>query len=101
MNHIKVSLIEINKINKIYSPVVISASMVFTKALFPPCFSVISGLFESATPYKNQKYSHLKKECISAGKLFEDPVFPTVASSLSYTGYAPRDIVWKRPGVGL
>lgn len=59
---------------------------------------VISGLFESATPYKNQKYSHLKKDCISAGKLFEDPVFPPVASSLSYTGYAPRDIVWKRPG---
>jgi hypothetical protein len=55
-------------------------------------------LFESATPYRNQKYSHLKKECVSAGRLFEDPEFPTVASSLSYTGYAPRDIVWRRPG---
>ncbi|KAK3082918.1 hypothetical protein FSP39_009044 [Pinctada imbricata] len=59
---------------------------------------MISGLFDSATPYNGQKYSHLKKECVSQGRLFEDPEFPPNSKSLFYSQRAPSYIQWKRPG---
>ncbi|XP_061903699.1 calpain-5-like [Entelurus aequoreus] len=55
-------------------------------------------MFSSATPYKNQHYAELKKECIKSKKLFEDPEFPAIDSSL-YFRKPPRGIAqWKRPG---
>lgn len=62
---------------------------------------MVLGLFDSAVPYKGQAYSKLKSECVSSGRLFEDPEFPPVSSSLAYSEPASSNIVWKRPGVGV
>ncbi|VDI30156.1 calpain-5 [Mytilus galloprovincialis] len=59
--------------------------------------SMVLGLFDSAVPYKDQHYNKLKKQCISKGELFVDPVFPPDSKSLFYSK-VEKDIVWKRPG---
>lgn len=56
-------------------------------------------MFSSATPYKNQHYSELKKDCIKSKKLFEDPEFPCVDASLYFRKPPPGMVQWKRPGV--
>lgn len=59
---------------------------------------MVLGLFDSAIPFKGQKYSKLKDQAVSSGQLFEDPEFPPASSSLFHSKSAPSDIVWKRPG---
>lgn len=49
-------------------------------------------------PFKNQDYEKLKKECLKSGKLFEDPLFPCVNSSMFYSQPVPQGITWARPG---
>jgi hypothetical protein len=61
---------------------------------------VLGLLFDSAVPYKGQVFSKLKSDCVSSGRLFEDPEFPPVSSSLVYSETVSPNIVWKRPGVG-
>ncbi|CAF0866413.1 unnamed protein product [Brachionus calyciflorus] len=48
-------------------------------------------------PFKNQDYLSLKKECQRTGRLFEDPLFPTVDKSMFYTQSVPFGTKWKRP----
>ncbi|XP_077447835.1 calpain-5-like [Stigmatopora argus] len=54
-------------------------------------------MFSSATQYKNQHYSVLKKDCLKSKKLFEDPEFPCIDASL-YFRKPPGRVQWKRPG---
>ncbi|XP_057676501.1 calpain-5-like [Corythoichthys intestinalis] len=55
-------------------------------------------MFSSATPYKNQHYSDLKKDCLRSKKLFEDPEFPCTDASLYFRRPPPGRVQWKRPG---
>ncbi|XP_021474339.2 calpain-5 [Oncorhynchus mykiss] len=54
-------------------------------------------MFSTATSYKNQHYSELKKECLEDKKLFEDPEFPVTNASLFYRKPPPGMVEWKRP----
>lgn len=63
------------------------------------------GSNEKAIKYLNQDFETLRKECLEAGKLFQDPSFLAAASSLGYkelgpNSYKTQGIVWKRPTVG-
>uniref|UniRef100_A0AAY5KUA5 Calpain 6 n=1 Tax=Esox lucius TaxID=8010 RepID=A0AAY5KUA5_ESOLU len=51
----------------------------------------------TATPYKNQHYSELKRKCLEDKKLFEDPEFPVTNASLFYKKPPPGRVEWKRP----
>ncbi|XP_076176529.1 calpain A isoform X2 [Ptiloglossa arizonensis] len=44
-----------------------------------------------------QDFNTLRRECLSAGVLFEDPEFPPVDSSLFFSKRPDRYIEWKRP----
>lgn len=59
----------------------------------------VSTMFSSATPYKNQRYDILKKECQENKELFEDSEFPCNNTSLFYRNPLPGRVEWKRPGV--
>ena len=48
-------------------------------------------------PYKDQDYEKLKNECLVKKCLFEDPLFPAIDSSISYTTSPPYGTKWKRP----
>ncbi|KAM9440483.1 calpain-5-like isoform 2-T3 [Clarias gariepinus] len=52
----------------------------------------------SPTPFKNQHYDILKKECQEKKQLFEDPEFPCNNTSLFYRNPLPGRVEWKRPG---
>ncbi|KAL0994057.1 hypothetical protein UPYG_G00117260 [Umbra pygmaea] len=52
----------------------------------------------TATPYKNQRYSELKKKCQEDKKLFENTEFPVTNASLFYKKPPPGKVDWKRPG---
>ncbi|KAJ8276763.1 hypothetical protein COCON_G00085150 [Conger conger] len=54
-------------------------------------------MFSSVTPYKNQVYSELKRQCQETKKLFEDPEFPANNKSLFYQKPPPGRVEWKRP----
>ncbi|KAM8974702.1 calpain-5-like [Pelodytes ibericus] len=47
--------------------------------------------------YQNQHYGHIKDQCRSAGRPFEDPTFPATDRSLYFSHNPPRTVVWKRP----
>ncbi|XP_076024623.1 calpain-5-like [Genypterus blacodes] len=55
-------------------------------------------MFSSATPYKNQHYAALKKDCIRDKVLFEDPEFPATNASLYFRKPPLGYVEWKRPG---
>ncbi|XP_014664553.1 PREDICTED: calpain-5-like isoform X2 [Priapulus caudatus] len=57
---------------------------------------MVLGLWNSAKPFKDQKYDELKKQAIDSGKLFEDPIFPADDSSLAYSQRYGA-VQWKRP----
>uniref|UniRef100_A0A452GY10 Calpain catalytic domain-containing protein n=1 Tax=Gopherus agassizii TaxID=38772 RepID=A0A452GY10_9SAUR len=55
-----------------------------------------------AFKYLSQDFETLRNECLQAGKLFQDPSFPAIASSLGYkelgpNSYKTQGITWKRP----
>ncbi|XP_006632721.1 calpain-5 [Lepisosteus oculatus] len=54
-------------------------------------------MFSSSHPYKKQRYSVLKQQCIESKKLFEDPEFPTTNESVFYKKPPPGIVEWKRP----
>ncbi|XP_001367815.3 calpain-2 catalytic subunit [Monodelphis domestica] len=60
------------------------------------------GTHEQAVKYLNQDYETLLSECLEEGKLFQDPHFPAIGSSLGFKELGPyssktQGIVWKRP----
>ena len=56
------------------------------------------GIFSNPSPYKGQKYSELKKQCLESGQHFEDDEFPASDKSLFYSGSGKLgNIEWKRP----
>ncbi|XP_030648208.1 calpain-5-like [Chanos chanos] len=55
-------------------------------------------MFSSVTPYKNQRYTEIKKHCREDKRLFEDPEFPCTNESLFYQKPLPGRVEWKRPG---
>lgn len=48
-----------------------------------------------------KSYEDFRAECIAQKKLFEDPDFPAVNSSIFYSKNPPKPFEWKRPKVGL
>ena len=48
------------------------------------------------SPYKNQIYEELKRDCLRNKRLFTDPIFPPNNSSMFYKTSTPSGIVWKR-----
>ena len=46
-----------------------------------------------------QNFEELKKEYLTAGKLFEDPEFPADNESIGIADVAKRNFIWKRPKV--
>ena len=56
-------------------------------------------MFSYATPYKNQRYAELKRDCIRDKTLFEDPEFPATNASLFFRKPPPGVVEWKRPQV--
>ncbi|KER26892.1 hypothetical protein T265_05949 [Opisthorchis viverrini] len=48
-----------------------------------------------------QSYDELKAQLLQQGRLFEDPEFPPVDSSLYYSQPPPRPIQWLRPHVSI
>ncbi len=48
---------------------------------------------------EGKTYAEIKAQCLREGRLFEDPDFPAVDSSIFYSRSPPRPFVWKRPGV--
>ncbi|XP_078503524.1 calpain-1 catalytic subunit-like [Lissotriton helveticus] len=60
------------------------------------------GEHSNAIKFLNQDYESLKQQCLKGGTLFEDPHFPTAASSLGFKELGPRSplvkgVQWKRP----
>uniref|UniRef100_A0A4X2LIT8 Calpain-2 catalytic subunit n=1 Tax=Vombatus ursinus TaxID=29139 RepID=A0A4X2LIT8_VOMUR len=60
------------------------------------------GTHEQAVKYLNQDYEALLGECLEEGKLFQDPSFPAIGSSLGFKELGPHSsktqgVVWKRP----
>jgi calpain len=47
--------------------------------------------------FRGQNYEEIKRDCLRNKKLFEDPYFPAINSSLFYKTRVPNGIVWKRP----
>ncbi len=48
---------------------------------------------------EGKTYAEIKAQCLREGRLFEDPDFPAVDTSIFYSRAPPRPFVWKRPGV--
>ena len=46
-------------------------------------------------------YAEIKAECLSQGRLFEDPDFPAVDKSIYYSRAPNRPFAWKRPTVSI
>ncbi|XP_072503838.1 calpain-2 catalytic subunit [Notamacropus eugenii] len=60
------------------------------------------GTHDLAVKYLNQDYETLLNECLEEGKLFQDPSFPAIISSLGFKELGPHSsktqgVVWKRP----
>ncbi|KAM5165259.1 calpain-8-like [Mantella aurantiaca] len=60
------------------------------------------GTNQNPVKYLNQDYEQLRAQCLATSKLFEDPAFPVVPSSLGFCKLGPnsetvQDVVWKRP----
>lgn len=49
--------------------------------------------------WKKQSYRKIKKQCVTAGKLWDDPLFPPNDNSLALTKSTYENVVWKRPSV--
>ena len=48
---------------------------------------------------EGKTYAEIKAQCLREGRLFEDPDFPAIDSSIFYSRAPPRPFTWKRPGV--
>lgn len=52
---------------------------------------------QKIVPFRNQSYEAIKRECLRAGRLFEDPTFPASDASMFYSQPVPTGTKWKRP----
>ena len=50
---------------------------------------------------EGKTYDEIKAQCLSEGRLFEDPDFPAVDTSIFYSKAPPRPFQWKRPTVSI
>ncbi|KAI7811089.1 calpain-9 [Triplophysa rosa] len=50
-----------------------------------------------STQGDGKTFDQLRQECLQKGKLFEDPDFPAVDTSLFYSQTVPVNFEWKRP----
>lgn len=62
------------------------------------------GQNHNAVKFLGQDYDSLKAQCLQSGGLFEDSLFPAVASSLGFNELGPRSaktsgVRWMRPTV--
>jgi len=48
---------------------------------------------------RGKSFDEVKAQCIREKKLFEDPDFPALDSSIFYSRSPPRPFVWQRPTV--
>jgi len=48
---------------------------------------------------EGKTYDEIKAQCLRENRLFEDPDFPAIDSSVFPTKRPPRPFEWKRPGV--
>jgi len=46
-----------------------------------------------------KSFDEIKAQCVKEKKLFEDPDFPALDSSIFYSRSPPRPFVWSRPSV--
>ena len=46
-------------------------------------------------------FKEIRAQCLKEGRLFEDPDFPAVDTSIFYSKAPPRPFVWKRPPVRI
>lgn len=46
-----------------------------------------------------KSYEEIKSQCLRENKLFQDPDFPAVDSSIFFSRMPPRPFEWKRPSV--
>lgn len=53
----------------------------------------------SASSLVGKSYDEYREECLKTGKLFEDPDFPAVNTSIFYSKTPPKPFEWKRPSV--
>uniref|UniRef100_W5NF61 calpain-2 n=1 Tax=Lepisosteus oculatus TaxID=7918 RepID=W5NF61_LEPOC len=60
------------------------------------------GTNSNAVKYLNQDFEELRRQCLTAGKLFSDSTFPAAPESLGFKELGPyssktRGVQWKRP----
>lgn len=53
----------------------------------------------SSATMVGKSFDEIKAQCLKEKKLFEDPDFPAVDSSIFYSRSPPRPFVWSRPSV--
>jgi len=53
----------------------------------------------SSATMHGKSFDEIKAQCLKEKKLFEDPDFPAVDSSIFYSRSPPRPFEWKRPNV--
>lgn len=51
----------------------------------------------SASKLVGKTYEQYREECLREGKLFEDPDFPAINTSIFYSKSPPKPFEWKRP----
>jgi len=53
----------------------------------------------SSSTMHGKSFDEVKAQCLKDKKLFEDPDFPALDSSIFYSRSPPRPFVWQRPAV--
>lgn len=48
---------------------------------------------------EGKSFEAIRDQCLREGRLFEDPDFPAIDTSIFYSKAPPRPFVWKRPPV--
>ncbi|XP_058806410.1 calpain-A-like isoform X2 [Phymastichus coffea] len=70
------------------------------KRILPSLFN-IKVLGDRGSGFKSkgpvQDFNELRQQCLSEGRLFEDPEFPAIDSSLFYSRRPDRYVEWRRP----
>lgn len=47
--------------------------------------------------FKGQDYESLRSQCLKDNKLFEDPFFRAINTSIFYNKHVPHEVKWQRP----
>jgi len=62
-------------------------------------YSINSSESGSYAAMRGKSFDEVKAECLREKKLFEDPDFPALDSSIFYSRSPPRPFEWQRPTV--